>query len=144
MAKYSWELPGLEFESDLVELISNVSKKEWGVSAFLQSTRQQDIKEGTDCVVLGVPIDVTLNFDKKNKMWDSAQIFDLGLCRIRFGVRYGNDKRSFAVPTLVIGIESYSSVKTWLVNILDEVKKYIKEILENGIDLYNERVYPEV
>ena len=88
---YFFEASGHEFESGVVDIVSAFAKREWGKSAVKYSTEQQDRFEGTDMFVLGVPIDVTLAFERKNKT-RKLETLELDGVTIDLGVRYGNGK----------------------------------------------------
>ena len=134
--RYFFETDGLEFESSVVEIVSLFAKCEWGTAAVRFSTERQDRFEGTDLFVLGVPIDITLAFDRKNKTRNLGSI-SLDGVTIDFGVRFGNGKASFKTPVLVIGAETALGINRgnmWAV--LDAVKSNIQEILDIGMDKY--------
>ena len=102
---YFFEAGGFEFESELVDILSSFAQSEWGIGAVKFSTAQQDRHEGTDIFVLGVPIDITLAFDKKNRTRKLGTMEMDGL-NIDFGIRFGNQKAKFKIPVLVLGAES--------------------------------------
>ena len=108
-----------------------------------KTTVKEDLYEGTDCKVLDVPIDITVNFSGKNRTWRSRTEIILDLCTIKFGVRYGNGKVDFEEPVLVIGVESHIDIRTFMGNIIDSVKKQISKILDTGMDIYIDKVFPE-
>ena len=143
MLKYEWEVTGISFEEDLVELIATMCKEEWGIDTFQKATTEEDKKKGTDCKVLGTPIDVTLNINKKDRMWRSSSTMDLGLCRIAYGVRFGNKHKNFKTPTLVIGINTNVDLRNWMNAVMDELKGSLKAIFEDGFDIYTNKLYPE-
>ena len=133
---YFFEAGGLEFESEMVDIVSSFAKREWGIGAVKFSTAQQDRFEGTDLFVLGVPIDVTLAFAKKNRTRKLGALAINGVT-IDFGVRYGNHKSTFKMPVLVIGAESAVGItksNMWVA--LDTIKTNIQKILNQGMDEY--------
>jgi len=133
---YFFEAGGHEFESGVVDIVSAFAKREWGTGAVSFSTVQQDRFEGTDLFVLGVPVDVTLAFERKNKTRKLGALTLDGVT-IDFGVRFGNHKANFKVPVLVIGADSALGVtknNMWVV--LDIIKTHIQEILNLGMDKY--------
>ena len=136
MDSYFFEAGGLEFESEMVDIVSSFAKREWGIGATKFSTEQQDRFEGTDVFVLGVPIDITLAFEKKNKTRKLGKLKINGVT-IDFGVRYGNHKAMFKMPVLVIGAESVLGItksNMWVA--LDTIKTNIQKILNQGMDEY--------
>lgn len=133
---YFFEAGGYEFESGIVDVVSTFAKREWGVGAVKFSTMQQDRFEGTDLFVLGVPIDVTLAFEKKNKTRKLGVLVIDGVT-IDFGVRFGNYNANFKVPVLVIGAATPIGINKsnmWIV--LETIKDNIKQILNAGMDKY--------
>jgi len=133
---YFFEAGGHEFESDMVEVLSAFAKREWGNTAVKFSTKQQDIYEGTDLYVLGVPIDITLAFEKKNKT-RRLKTLELEGVTIDLGIRFGNGKASFKTPVLVIGAETALGItksNMWIT--LDIIKSNILNILNMGMDSY--------
>ena len=134
--QYFFEADGREFESSVAEIVSFFAKREWGTAAVTFSTERQDRYEGTDMFVLGVPIDVTLAFDQKNRTRKLGTINFDGIT-IDFGIRFGNGKASFKMPVLVIGAETatgISKLDMWVT--LDTIKSNIREILNMGMDEY--------
>ena len=133
---YFFESGGLEFESEIVDILSSFAQREWGIGAVKFSTTQQDHYEGTDIFVLGVPIDITLAFDKKNKTRRLGTMAMDGL-NIDFGIRFGNHKANFKMPVLVIGAESVIGItksNMWVA--LDAIKNNIQAIVNKGMDEY--------
>ena len=133
---YFFEAGGHEFESGIVDIVSLFAKREWGNKAVRFSTERQDKFEGTDIFVLGVPIDVTLAFDGKNKTSRIASLTLDGVT-IDFGVRLGNGKAKFKTPVLVIGAGTADGItksNMWVT--LDTIKSHIRKILNTGMDNY--------
>jgi len=133
---YFFEAGGYEFESGVVDVMQTFATRQWGTKAVKFSTSRQDRYEGTDLFVLGVPIDVTLDFERKNKTRRLAGLSVDGIT-IDFGVRFGNFKADFDVPVLVIGTTSHAPItksNMWLV--LDIIRDNINEILNIGMDEY--------
>lgn len=133
---YFFEAGGHEFESGVVEVVSAFAKREWGVGAVKFSTVQQDKYEGTDLYVLGVPIDITLAFEKKNKT-RRLETLELDGVTIDLGIRFGNGKATFQTPVLVIGAETALGItknNMWIT--LDIIKSNILRILNLGMDRY--------
>lgn len=134
--KYFFETGGHEFESGVVDAVSAFAKREWGIGAVKFSTVQQDRYEGTDLFVLGVPIDVTLAFGKKNRT-RRLETLELEGVTIEIGIRFGNGKANFKTPVLVIGAETALGItknNMWIT--LDIIKSNILQILDLGMDRY--------
>ena len=134
--RYFFEAGGHDFESGITDIISLFAQREWGTTAFRFSTERQDRYEGTDLFVLGIPIDVTLAFDRK-KSTNRLETINLDGVTIDFGIRFGNDKAGFKTPVLVIGAETAAGINRnnmWVV--LDTIKSNIHEILNVGMDKY--------
>lgn len=134
--KFFFETGSREFEYGIVDVVSTFAEREWGTGAVKISTAHQDRYEGTDLYVLGVPIDVTLAFDRKNKTRKLGAI-NLDGITIDFGIRFGNRKANFKIPVLVIGAETSLGItlnNMWVV--LDIIKSNIQEILNIGMDKY--------
>jgi len=133
---YFFEKSGHEFESRLVDVVLSAATREWGTKSVKFSTSKQDVYEGTDLFVLGVPIDVTLAFAKKNHTRQVGSLQIDGVT-VDLGVRYGNGKAIFETPVLVIGAETAVGItksNMWVA--LDTIKTHIKDILETGMDEY--------
>jgi hypothetical protein len=134
--QFFFEVGGCEFESGVVDIVSDFAKSEWGNKSIQFSTVQQDRYEGTDVFVLGVPIDITLAFEKKNKTRKLGAL-SLNGVTIDFGLRFGNGKAKFQTPVLVIGAETalgISKSNMWVA--LDTIKYHVREILNKGMDAY--------
>jgi len=134
--RYFFESNSYEFEADMVDVITTFAKREWGVKSVKFSTRKQDLFEGTDLFVVGIPIDVTMNFAQKNNTQKLGEM-DVDGISIDFGVRIGNGNVDFKTPVLVLGVESAAGIgrsNLWVV--IETVKSNIKEILNKGMDKY--------
>jgi hypothetical protein len=134
--RYFFDAGGHEFESGVVDIVSSFAKHEWGIGAVKFSTVQQDRHEGTDLFVLGIPIDITLAFEQKDKTRKLGALSFNGVT-IDFGVRFGNRKAKFKIPVLVIGAETalgISMSNMWVA--LDTIKFNIHKILNVGMDKY--------
>ncbi|MCL2841619.1 MAG: hypothetical protein FWE05_12705 [Defluviitaleaceae bacterium] len=133
---YFFESAGLEFESLMVDVITKMSKREWGAKSITFSTTKQDRFEGTDIFVLGVPMDITLAFSKKNRMKKlGSMVFD-GVT-VEFGLRFGNAKANFKTPVLVIGVETAIGItKSNMYVVLDTIKENVLNIINDAMDAY--------
>ena len=133
---YFFEAGGHEFESDVVEVISAFAESAWGASAVKFSTMQQDRYEGTDLYVLGIPIDITMAFEKKNKT-KRLETLVLDGVTINLGIRFGNGKANFDTPVLVIGAATALGItKANMWYALDVIKTNLLKILDLGMDKY--------
>ena len=133
---YFFEADGHEFETEVLDIVSSFAKREWGIGSVKFSTVQQDRYEGTDVYVLGVPIDVTLAFEKKNRT-RRLGAWTMDGVTIDFGIRFGNRKANFKMPVLVIGAETAIGItknNMWVA--LDTIKTNVQEILNTGMDKY--------
>ena len=133
---YSSATMSKRFEDDILEAVSSFARRMWGPAAVKLSTERQDKHEGTDISVLGVPIDVTLNYGMKDKMRQVDEI-RLDWLTVRLGIRFGNKYADFRTPVLVIGVESLAEIymgNLWLA--IDALKERIGDILEAGFDRY--------
>ena len=134
--QFFFDVGGYEFESGVVDIVSDFAKSEWGNKSIQFSTVQQDRYEGTDVFVLGVPIDITLAFEKKNKTRKLGAL-SLNGVTIDFGLRFGNGKAKFQTPVLVIGAETAIGIsKSNMWAALDTIKYHVREILNKGMDAY--------
>ena len=128
---------GIEFEDAVTQIVERYSLKSWGIGAFKFSTLKQDKFEGTDFTVLGVPMDITLNYEAKKRMIPVSRTLTYGNLSVQFGVKTGNVRKRFETPVLVLGFSSLWNVtkdNMWL--IIDEIKNNLQEILEVGMDEY--------
>jgi len=134
--KYYFESSGYEFESEMADFITSFARKEWGDAAVKFSTELQDRHEGADIFLLGIPVDITLNFARKNKTkWLETLVLEGA--NINLGIRYGNGKVKFENPVLVIGAETALGItmqNMWVT--LDIIKSNILRILDLGMDRY--------
>ena len=134
--RYFFETSGYEFESEMADFLTLFARGEWGNSAVKFSTARQDRFEGTDIFVLGIPIDITLDFAGKNKTKKLGTI-KLDGVTIDLGVRFGNGVAKFKTPVLVIGAETAGGITNhnmWIT--LDIIKANIIKILDMGMDKY--------
>ena len=135
-SSYYFEAAGYEFEALMVEVVHRVAAREWGAKSVKFSTMQQDRYEGTDLFILGVPVDITLAFAKKNRTHKVGSLQFDGVT-IDFGVRFGNGKVKFETPVLVIGAETAVGItKSNMWVCIDTIKRHVKEILDIGMDGY--------
>ena len=131
---------GIEFEDSISEKIGTFSAKIWGNKSFVISSMKADQFEGTDFTLLGIPVDVTLNFDNKNYMRKMSTTLDIDVCNVNFGIRYGNGKVKFEHPVLVIGFDFASIAKNNINTLVELCNSSLRNILETGMDLYLDTV----
>jgi len=133
---YFFETIGYEFETGMVDVVSSFAKKEWGIGAVKFNAVRQDHYESTDMFVLGIPIDVTLAFEKKSKTRRLGSLMLDGVT-IEYGVRFGNSKAAFNVPVLVIGAATAIGItKSNVWHVMNTIKSYLHEILDTSMDHY--------
>lgn len=128
---------GKEFEGELIEKISYTFKEE---DCF--STEQQDLFDGTDIFIYGIPCDFTYNFAGKDHMEILPEGLELAPgIEVRFGVRTGNSHNGytqFKTPVLVIGFEGVDDeiIRNWMEKIVDRFVGKIHDIIEVGQSQY--------
>ena len=138
--RYFFETSGFEFEAEMADYLTLFARREWGDSAVKFSTARQDRFEGTDIFVLGIPIDLTLNFSGKNKTKKLGAL-ELEGVTIDLGVRFGNGKAKFETPVLVIGAETACGINKhnmWVT--MEIIKSNISKVLNWGMDRYFQMV----
>jgi hypothetical protein len=129
---------GEEFEDTIVEKIGSFSIKTWKGGFKSTINTLLDTQAGTDFILLGVPMDVTLDYASKRQTKMISRIeFDFG--GVTFGIRYGNGRVKFDTPVLVLGFDVVLP-KQYLVQAVDEISHNFSDILETGMDLYFENV----
>lgn len=131
---------GIEFEEIISEKIGSFSAKTWGNGSFTLSSMNADQYKGTDFTLLGIPVDVTLNFDGKKHMRHISTTLDTNICKVNFGIRYGNGRVQFDNPVLVIGFNFASITKNNVNCLVDICSSSLQNILETGMDLYLDAV----
>src|SRR5699024_10710162 len=100
---------------------------------YVPSTQDQDLYEGTDCFVDGVPIDITLNQNKRSMKFLDRFILE-GLT-VNVFLRFGCGRRTFCKPVLVIQFETYGLRER--MEICDLIEDNLnKEILSDILGLY--------
>ncbi len=127
---------GEEFEDTIVEKIGTFSIKTWKGGFKSTVNTLLDTHAGTDFILLGVPMDVTLNYMSKNNTKTISRM-EFGFGAVTFGIRYGNGRVKFETPVLVLGFDVVLP-KQYMVQAIDEISHNFNEILENGMDLYFE------
>ena len=101
-----------------------------------------DKEQGVDCIIYGVPCDITINIGEKDNMDSLAENIDLDYATVKFGVRTGNKHHPFDEPVLVIGIDAGGVYKFRQehICIMERVRKTFREIIDIGQDQYWEWV----
>ena len=128
---------GEKLEEMLMDEISRFAIKNWGKGAFKFSAIKQDRLDGVDFFVLGVPVDVTLNYNRKNRMRKLDISLSFEGISVDFGIRFGNGKAQFKTPVLVIGIDS--ALRLTHSNMAGEIgllRDGLDQILNSGMDAY--------
>jgi len=134
--RHTFANTGGELEESFVDIVCVFAKSEWGNDTVKLCTVRQDRFEGTDLYVLGVPIDITMAYSRKNKMKELSYRVYEGVT-IDFGLRIGNGKVTFETPVLVIGIETALGIcKHNLGVVMETIKTHISDILNVGMDEY--------
>lgn len=85
---------GEAFEDMLLEKLEQFEGYEF-------SSKKSDIYEGTDFYYHRLPVDVTLNRNKRFVVYSNETI-DLPACSIKVGVRFGNGRKLFKEPVMVL------------------------------------------
>jgi hypothetical protein len=166
------ELPdGQAFEFLIIERSAEIMDKyaqEHNLNNVLQNhvfkiaTKDEDRKFGTDFFAYQVPMDVTLDFEGKDKMdvlkgeinldqndKNDVNYVDSGY-RVKFGMRHGNARHDFATPAeqanpriaknvLVIGFVRTNGLKIDREKFPYVVKRFEKrfeDIINDGQDIY--------
>ena len=88
---------GIEFEDEIIEKIGTVTKN------IRLALAAEDRFFGTDCVIDGVPVDVTLNYENKTYMRKLEKCVRHGIGEVYYGIRKSNGHIRFETPVLVIG-----------------------------------------
>lgn len=65
------------------------------------SSKKSDIYEGTDFYYHRLPVDLTLNQNKRFVAY-SDETVELPACSIKVGVRFGNGRKLFKEPVMVL------------------------------------------
>jgi len=136
---------GLEFEDEMIILISDYAKKFYGEDAVqFAKTKEERIKadreQGTDFLLYGIPVDTTLNFHGKDNMDDIGEM-PLNGFNVNFGFRKGNKRKEFNTPVLVIGASSPVEItKNNMWYYIQEIKTNIQNILDKAFDLYYDAI----
>lgn len=123
---------GIKFENKAYDKFGEFCHEKWGTTAFKISTPEEDLYKGTDCIILGVPVDFTLDIENKNNIKKGISL-DLGFAKITFAIRYANGVRKFEKPVLVLG---FDMPKLNNINLFDNVE--LENIINTGMDFYFE------
>lgn len=132
---------GKEFEMTTESRIADFCIREWDTK-IEKTSEGVDIFLGQDLIVLGVPIDITLDMDRKIDkrhitMSDRTVTLPTGET-VRFAVRHSNGYIDFEEPVVIIGFDVNLDGRKAIDHFLyDELKdRDIKEILEEAMDIY--------
>jgi hypothetical protein len=96
---------GDEFENVMIERFQISCAKEWGKGSIKRAAIDEDVYEGTDFKILGVPADITLNMSGKSNTRVSKHELDLGFAVVSFGIRSGNGVKIFDHNVVVINFD---------------------------------------
>jgi len=139
---------GLEFESEMIQVVSEYYRGLYQVVSemtFRTSTKEEDLYLGTDFFAEGIPVDATLAIDDKDHCTMCPKVYSLGAHDVKFGIRYGNNwnygSNEFEKPVLVICITNIA--RNYLMNVMEDVRKVIGEIIDMAVSFYYETVDPD-
>lgn len=123
---------GKAFEDSMGYLLKHLYGED-----YVRATESQDQYEGTDFFISGIRVDVTMRPVKnKVKYLDS---FVIPGCTIHVQLRYGNSKRDFKVPVLVLYFESFIGYDPYdLVDLIEA--ECDKEFFDQILSLYRKHV----
>ena len=131
---------GYQFEDSIVAGLDDHFKGRRDIYQASSGTKE-DLEQGVDFTLYGVPCDITYNFFGKNfteKLERSVTIMP-GI-DVFFGVRTGNSHQnytSFKTPVLVIGVDAdTATLKNWMETIVDAFMQKVDEIIDCGQDQY--------
>ena len=94
------------------------------------SSKKSDIYEGTDFYYHRLPVDLTLNQNKRFVAY-SDETVELPACSIKVGVRFGNGRKLFKEPVMVLLF--LSKVGAYYSLIANDINE---DILEQAADIY--------
>lgn len=108
---------------------------------FRPSTEDEDLYEGTDMFIYGIPVDITSYIEGKDRthLFDPVVIIDEQKgYYVQFGVRRGNSKEDFKIPVAVIGLSTYSGqMSRWEIgDITERFQENIEEVITTLEDEY--------
>lgn len=117
---------GQIFEDVLLERLEQLK-------GYEPSSREDDIYGGADFYYHRLPVDVTLNKNKKFTTY-SSEVVDLPTCSIKVGARFGNGRAKFREPVMVL----LFLPKVWSCHLM--ASDVTEEVLEKTIDIFWEIV----
>lgn len=106
------------------------------------SSRESDRYWGTDFFYHRLPVDVTLNKNKRSVIYSEIELIDLPTCSIKVGVRFGNGRAKFKEPVMVLlflpKVESYnlmaSDINARILERASDIYWTLMDELEEGGD----------
>lgn len=135
-----WLRPGIEFEGELVNVLRAYAKKNGTEKFFIKTAgTERDYFYGTDCIVDGIPVDLTCGFDRKGHIIELPDVVTTKTGEeIRFAIRTGNGHIEFKTPVIVIGINADPHfLSSWMEKIIGGISEKVNDIM----DVVNERFY---
>ena len=96
------------------------------------SSKKSDIYEGTDFYYHRLPVDLTLNQNKRFVIYSNEiDLIELPSCSIKVGVRFGNGRKLFKEPVMVLlFLSKVGACYSLIANDINE------DILEQAADIY--------
>lgn len=93
------------------------------------SSRESDRYWGTDFYFYRLPVDLSLNPNKKQVVW-SINLIDLPSCSIKVGARFGNGRVKFEEPVMVL----LFLPKVWQYNLM--ASDVTEDVLQEASDIF--------
>jgi hypothetical protein len=113
---------GVIFEDLLLERLEQLK-------GYEPSSREDDIYGGADFYYHRLPVDVTLNNNKKFTTYSSEAV-DLPTCSIKVGARFGNGRVKFEEPVMVL----LFLPKVWSYNLM--ASDVTEDVLQEASDIF--------
>ncbi|MDO4271404.1 MAG: hypothetical protein Q4C83_00245 [Candidatus Saccharibacteria bacterium] len=134
------------FEHTMIRVLKNVYKENPRAVVDYTGTRR-DTHEGTDCTLMGIPLDITLNYEGKDKINNLVDTFELTsrangcgelLANVKFGIRLGNRHAKFRLPVLVFGVSLMPTINFWRYEelIYDALRRDMRSMFDRMQDKY--------
>lgn len=99
------------------------------LKGYEPSSREDDIHGGTDFYYHRLPVDLSLNPNKKQVVW-SINLIDLPSCSIKVGARFGNGRAKFKEPVMVL----LFLPKVWSYNLM--ASDVTEDVLQEASDIF--------
>lgn len=114
---------GQIFEDTMLERLEQLEGYEF-------SSKKNDIREGTDFYYHRLPVDLTLNQNKRFVAY-SDETVELPACSIKVGVRFGNGRKLFKEPVMVLlFLSKVGACYSLIASDIDE------DVLEQATDIF--------